>query len=57
MYDRSNSELLDIAGRTIALAPDLPAIPERLLLAHAQGDVLFLCGAGVSITSGLPDFR
>lgn len=57
MHDRSDSEHLDIAGRTIALAPDLPPIPERLLLAHARGDVLFLCGAGVSIPAGLPDFR
>ena len=57
MHDRSHSEHLDIAGRTIALAPDLPAIPERLLLAHARGDVLFLCGAGISIPAGLPDFR
>ena len=57
MYDRNDSECLDNAGRTIALAPDLPAIPERLLLAHARGDVLFLCGAGVSIPAGLPDFR
>ena len=57
MHHRSHSEHLDTAGRTIALAPDLPAIPERLLLAHARGDVLFLCGAGISIPAGLPDFR
>ncbi len=57
MHDRSDSEHLDIVGRTIALAPDLPAVPERLLLAHARGDVLFLCGAGISIPAGLPDFR
>ena len=57
MHDRSDFEILDNAGRTIALAPGLPAIPERLLLAHARGDVLFLCGAGASIPAGLPDFR
>lgn len=57
MYERSASERLDNAGRTIALAPGLPAIPERLLLAHARGDVLFLCGAGVSIPAGLPGFQ
>ena len=57
MYDQSASNHLDTAGRTVALASDLPAIPERLLLAHARGDVLFLCGAGVSIPAGLPDFR
>jgi len=32
-------------------------IPERLLLAHARGEVLFIAGAGVSQPAGLPDFR
>ena len=32
-------------------------IPERLLLAHARGEVLFIVGAGVSRDAGLPDFR
>lgn len=32
-------------------------MPERLLLAHARGEVLFITGAGTSIPSGLPDFR
>ena len=57
MHDRNDFEILGNAGQTIALAPGLPAIPERLLLAHARGDVLFLCGAGASIPAGLPDFR
>ena len=57
MYDRTNSEHHEDTGRTISLAPDLPAIPERLLLAHARGDVVFLCGAGVSSPAGLPDFQ
>ena len=57
MNDRTDYSHLDSAERTISLAPDLPAIPERLLLAHARGDVLFLCGAGVSRSAGLPDFR
>jgi hypothetical protein len=35
----------------------LSAIPERLLLAHARGEVLFICGAGISGPAGLPDFR
>ena len=57
MYDRNSYEHLDSAEQTISLAPGLPAIPERLLLAHARGEVLFLCGAGVSMSAGLPDFR
>lgn len=32
-------------------------IPERLLLAHAQGRVLFIAGAGISRSAKLPDFR
>lgn len=47
----------DIADRIISLGPGLPAIPERLLLAHARGQVLFIAGAGVSQPAGLPDFR
>jgi hypothetical protein len=41
----------------ISLAAGLPAIPERLLLAHARGEVLFIAGAGISMPAGLPDFR
>ncbi len=43
--------------RVIVLGGGLPAIPERLLLAHARGEVLFICGAGVSKPASLPDFR
>lgn len=43
--------------RVIQLGPGLAAIPERLLLAHARGEVLFICGAGISRPAGLPDFR
>lgn len=42
--------------RVISLGNGLSAIPERLLLAHAQGKVLFIVGAGVS-RPALPDFR
>jgi hypothetical protein len=42
--------------RSISLGSGLAAIPERLLLAHAQGKVLFIVGAGVSQPI-LPDFR
>jgi NAD-dependent SIR2 family protein deacetylase len=46
-----------IGDRWVKLGPDLAAIPERLLLAHARGEVLFIVGAGVSRAAGLPDFR
>lgn len=41
----------------ISLGSGLPVVPERLLLAHARGQVLFIAGAGVSMPAGLPDFR
>ena len=43
--------------RAIRLGEELPLIPERLLLAHARGEVLFICGAGISTPAGLPNFR
>lgn len=46
-----------IEDRVIQLGRGLSAIPERLLLAHARGEVLFICGAGISRPAGLPDFR
>jgi SIR2-like protein len=52
---RSNN-LVSIEDRVISLGPGLAAIPERLLLAHARGEVLFICGAGIS-RPALPDFR
>jgi len=48
---------VSISERLVSFGPNLPAIPERLLLAHARGKVLFIAGAGVSQNSGLPDFR
>jgi hypothetical protein len=48
---------LDIEDRVISLEDGGAAIPERLLLAHARGEVLFICGAGVSKPANLPDFR
>lgn len=46
-----------INDRVISLGSDLAAIPERLLLAHARGEVLFIAGAGISQPASLPDFR
>ncbi|HAE27063.1 MAG TPA: hypothetical protein DCG58_07880 [Hyphomonas adhaerens] len=48
---------MSIADRVISMGDGLAAIPERLLLAHARGEVLFICGAGISRPAGLPDFR
>ncbi len=45
------------SDRVIPLGSGLAAIPERLLLAHARGEVLFIAGAGISQPAGLPDFR
>ena len=47
----------DTGDRDIVLGKGLAPIPERLLLAHARGEVLFVAGAGVSRSAGLPDFR
>jgi hypothetical protein len=33
-----------------------PSIPNELLDSRDAGDVVFLCGAGISIPAGLPDF-
>ncbi len=43
--------------RVISLGSGRTAIPERLLLAHAHDEVLFIVGAGISQPAGLPDFR
>lgn len=43
--------------RVISMGPGLACIPEKLLLAHARGQILFVVGAGVSQASNLPDFR
>lgn len=34
-----------------------PDIPDALIAAQERGEVVFLCGAGVSKTAGLPTFR
>jgi SIR2-like domain len=38
------------------LINDGPDIPDRLIQAHEDGDVVFFCGAGVSYPAGLPLF-
>jgi len=43
--------------RQVSFGPDLPLIPERLLLSHAQGGVLFIAGAGVSRSADLEDVK
>lgn len=47
----------EIGDRQIALGKSLARIPERLLLAHARGEVLFIAGAGISMSAELPGFR
>ncbi|MDE0029652.1 MAG: hypothetical protein OXU42_09665 [Deltaproteobacteria bacterium] len=37
--------------------PEGPNIPDELLEERDNGQVVFLCGAGVSYPSGMPDFR
>ena len=34
-----------------------PNIPDQLLEARDRGEVVFLCGAGVSYPAGMPTFR
>ena len=43
----------------VVLGPGCAPLPERLLLAHTRGEVLFLAGAGVSMQTPacLPSFR
>ncbi|UVT19512.1 MAG: SIR2 family protein [Nitrospira sp.] len=36
---------------------DGPDIPNRLVQAHEDGEVIFFCGAGISYPAGLPGFK
>lgn len=47
----------DIRDRHIKWGKSAAGIPERLLLAHAGGELLFIAGAGISMSAGLPGFR
>lgn len=51
------SRRLALYWLTMKFLPDGPDIPQELLTAQEKGDVLFICGAGVSMTVGLPSFR
>lgn len=35
----------------------MPLIPEKLRQSHEDGQVVFFCGAGVSVPTGLPSFK
>lgn len=37
--------------------PEGPDIPDDLITAQERGQVIFICGAGVSMSLGLPNFR
>ena len=39
------------------LIPDGPNIPGELLKKHEAGEVVFVCGAGISVPTGLPNFK
>lgn len=39
------------------LVPDGPDIPNALIAEQQRGNVLFVCGAGVSMAAGLPSFK
>ncbi|WP_225072577.1 SIR2 family protein [Desulfuromonas sp. CSMB_57] len=51
------SQITVSSDRDISLGPGLASVPERLLLAHARGEVLIVAGAGISQPSKLPNFR
>ena len=36
--------------------PNGPQIPDELIQAHQDGHVVFFCGSGISIPTGLPNF-
>ena len=46
-----------VSNTLISLNNNLPEIPEKLLLAHKRGEVIFICGAGISISADLPSFK
>lgn len=48
---------LESDDRWVSLGHGTASLPEKLLLAHGQGRVLFITGAGTSVPSGLPDFE
>ncbi len=45
------------ALKTMQFVPRGPDLPEPLLAAHEEGQVVFFCGAGISRPAGLGDFH
>jgi NAD-dependent SIR2 family protein deacetylase len=49
--------LVEIGTAAVRFIKDGPDIPDRLVQAHEDGDVVFFCGAGISYPAGLPGFE
>jgi len=45
------------AEATVQWVPDGPRLPVEILEALEEGDLIFFCGAGLSVPAGLPGFR
>lgn len=48
---------LNPGDTSVRFDPSGPNIPSELIAAQERGEVVFVCGAGVSMTVGLPSFR
>ena len=42
---------------SLRFAEEGPHVPRSLMEAQARGELVFVCGAEVSMTAGLPSFR
>ena len=52
----SNEATSTGAGLVMRFLPDGPSLPDELLEERDNGNVVFLCGAGVSSPAGMPNF-